>query len=110
MNGLEHVCQAIQRERESRGYKVMVTDPMHVSSIAGVQLPSLVEAYAVTTTCTIKHDHGIPCRWVDWLFLLPIRLDGKPYRVVLQSELLRPGLCLEHSVHALCQELQSAWN
>ena len=91
---------AIQQERERRGYQVVVASPRVAYGIAGVPMPEALSAYVAFTLCTV---HSPPCLWVDWAFALP----DDHVRVVLQSDLLRPGMLVEESVKALFAELEA---
>lgn len=92
---------SILHERERRKYAVAVGRARRSYGIAGVPMPEGLEAYVAETTCTV---HERPCLWADWAFHLP---DGT-FRVVLMTDLTRPGMLLEESVRALFTELQEA--
>ena len=101
----QHVLAAVQaailQERARREYAVVIGPARKAFGIAGVRLPSGIESYVVETACTVQHESGIPCLWIDHAFRLP---DGS-FRVVLQNDLVRPGLMIEESVRALFREL-----
>jgi hypothetical protein len=99
---LAQVGQAILDERSRREYAVVVNNPRRAYGIAGIHIPEGLEAYVAETTCTVGHEHGIPCLWVDFAF----RLSDVGFRVVLQNDLAQVGMLIEESVRVLLAELQ----
>lgn len=94
--------QVIQHERTTRNYAATTGPARPAYGIAGIPMPRELEAYVAETTCTVQHENKGQCLWIDWAFRLP---DGS-FRVVLQNDLVRPGMMIEESVQALFAELQ----
>jgi len=97
---LTQVQQSILQERTRRGYAVVVANPRRSYGIAGIPIPRVLEAYVANTTCTVQHDHGIACQWLDIAFH-----RNEQIHVVLFNDLFRFGMLLEDSVTVLLAEL-----
>ena len=97
----ERARLAILRERGKRDYQVEVGRVYPASAIAGVRIPPGLRVFVALTTCTVQHGHTLQCQWHDWACC---RQDG--FRVILQSDLVRPGMPIKESVLALLAELQ----
>lgn len=102
-NKVTQVQEAILSERQRREYAVVVGIPQRTYAICGIRIPGCLEAYYAETTCTVKHEHGIPCQWIDYAFLLP---NGER-RIFLWNDLLRGGMLLEQSIRAIFADLQA---
>ena len=98
---LTQARQAIEQERTRRKYSVIVGKPMRIYHIAEVSIPPTLQAYIADTRCTVQHDHGIPCRWADFVIVH----QGKVH-VILESDLLRPGMFINDSIRAILTEIQ----
>ncbi|HLZ64428.1 MAG TPA: hypothetical protein VKR06_46465 [Ktedonosporobacter sp.] len=97
----EEVRQAIADERERRDYWVVVGEVCPVRRVWGVPVPEGLRTYIATTTCTVKHDHGIPCVWFDYVFLINGEL-----RVMLQNDFGRIGMLMEDSARQIMEKLR----
>lgn len=95
------VQQAILTERTKRKYNVAVEHVRKSYGIAGVPIPRELQAYVATTTCTEHHENGVQCQWSDFAFVLKERIC-----VILQNDLVCPGLTLEESIKILLESLQ----
>jgi hypothetical protein len=98
---LTQVQQAIQEERTRREYNVVVRNARTSYGIAGIPVPDGLEAYVATSTCTEPEHRLMPCIWVDFAFHLKDRIH-----VILQNDLVCPGLTLEESVTILLESLR----
>jgi hypothetical protein len=98
---LIQVQQAILQERTKREYNVIVDHVRKSYGIAGIPIPKGLQAYAATTTCTEQHENGNQCIWADFAFVLKDRIH-----VILQNDLLCPGLTLEDSAKILIESLE----
>ena len=97
----EQARQAILRERERRGDQVVVSLPHKGYAVAGMRIPSMLVGYAAFTECTVQHESGVQCQWIDWAFYV----HGS-FRVVLQNDLVRPPMLIKERVLELFSELQ----
>lgn len=97
------VLRAILHERERRGYAVVVSNVRKAFGVAGVAIPRGLDAYVAETRCTVQHEGGIPCLWTDFVFYCS---QGGELRVLLQNDLLRPGMVLEESVRKILAEME----
>lgn len=97
----EQARLAILHERQARNYQVEVGRVYPASAIAGMRIPPGLRIFVALTTCTVQHGHSLQCQWHDWACC---RQDG--FRVILQSDLVRPGMLIKESVLALFDDLQ----
>ena len=89
--------QAILRERTHQNYQVVVALPERKETLLGYPIPAGIEIYQTITTCTVQHETGIPCMWIDFAF---IREDGA-ICVILESEIEASGIPYDECIRAL---------